>query len=65
MIDDVSVHEPTMLKSESSEQNLELEDLERILALGSVCDVEMSLEEMTALLAGVQRTSCVNCKRDD
>jgi hypothetical protein len=42
-----------MLGNESSEQNLEPEDLERMLALGRECDVEMSLEELTALLAGV------------
>jgi hypothetical protein len=53
MIDDVSVHEPEMLENESSEQNLEREDLECMLALERVCDDEMSLEEITALLAGV------------
>jgi hypothetical protein len=37
MIDDVSVHEPGMLKNGSSEQNLELNDLERMLALERVC----------------------------
>jgi hypothetical protein len=53
MTDDVSVHEPGMLENGSSKQNLELNDLERMLALESVCVVEMSLEEKTALLSGV------------
>jgi hypothetical protein len=39
-------------EDESSQQDVELEDLERMLALGRECDGEMSLEEMTALLAG-------------
>jgi hypothetical protein len=65
MIDDVTVHEPGMLENGSSEQNLELNDLERMLALERVCVVEMSLEEMTAVLSGVRRTSCLNCKCDE
>jgi hypothetical protein len=53
MIDDASVHAPGMLENKSSGQNLELEDLERMLALWRECDVEILMEELTALLAGM------------